>query len=275
MRAPVRPLRRTGASSFLAFTALLALAGCESCLKRVPIAEVDDLGYPSCETAPSETRVVTASRMRSGPTMREKDVVEDFRLEQRGCHYVATVHQEWERSVSDVEVIYDLDWKPLRAWKRMLLPAPSGHEPLVDIRRYELREEPATLFARTPGGVERYWFRGGRPVAVVGPGRGLLTPWIRAAHLAVGGQVRGPVLDFRRPVERVYEVALRRDPDRYEPSLRRTVRVYTVFGRESVFADETDTVIGDLAGLRPAASVRAPEPAPLPTPGPPDPVHTP
>ncbi len=32
----------------------------------------------------------------------------------------------------------------------------------------------------------------------------------------------------------------------------RTVRVYTFFGKETVFADDNDVVIGDLAGMRPS-----------------------
>jgi hypothetical protein len=59
------------------------------------------------------------------------------------------------------------------------------------------------------------------------------------------------------------------------PWLGRTVRVYTVYGRETVFADETDAVIGDLAGLRPHELAGTPVPTPMPMYGTPDPVHTP
>jgi hypothetical protein len=51
--------------------------------------------------------------------------------------------------------------------------------------------------------------------------------------------------------------------------------VYTFFGKETVFADDDDVVIGDLAGMRPADSVTLPEPTSLPTFGGADPVHTP
>ena len=53
------------------------------------------------------------------------------------------------------------------------------------------------------------------------------------------------------------------------------MRVYTFFGRETVFADEHDVVIGDLAGMRPSDSLTTPEPDALPEYGGPDPVHTP
>jgi len=53
------------------------------------------------------------------------------------------------------------------------------------------------------------------------------------------------------------------------------VRVYTFFGQDTVFADENDVVIGDLAGMRPDESLTTPEPSPLPTYGGADPVHTP
>jgi hypothetical protein len=91
----------------------------------------------------------------------------------------------------------------------------------------------------------------------------------------VGGRTTELVLDFRDMVESLEEAVLRRDPDMYEPSLGRSVRVYTFFGRETVFADEHDVVIGDLAGMRPSDSVPTPEPDAMPMYGEPDPAHTP
>ena len=88
-----------------------------------------------------------------------------------------------------------------------------------------------------------------------------MTAWIRAnPDLAVGESVSGPVLDFRELYENIDDVALRRDPDREEESLGRRVRVYTVFGRESIFTDDEGRVLGDLAGLRPSESLDTPEP---------------
>jgi hypothetical protein len=53
------------------------------------------------------------------------------------------------------------------------------------------------------------------------------------------------------------------------------VRVYTFYGRESVFVDERGMVVGDLMGLRADRAVKAPPPPALPMYGTPDPVGTP
>lgn len=250
-------------------------------MKRRPVAEVEEHPYPTCEGAPlpEAGEVLAEGTLRSGPRMRET-VVERFRVEKKDCVYVITVHQEWSRQIDDVEVVYDLDWRPLRAWKRMTIPGVSDEDGRADTRLYELRNDPPTMTRRAEGEVEHRVFQGrdveaGPVVAVVGPGRALLNAWIQAAQLEVGDIVRGPVLDFREFVERVDEVALRRDPDRREETLGRSVRVYTVFGRESVFADEDDFVVGDLAGLRDARDLETPAPEPLPSYGAPDPRGTP
>lgn len=208
--------------------------------------------------------------------MRERNVVERFEIRRRDCHEVVTVRQEWPLGIADVEVVFDVDGRPLRAWKRMTLPGTAAGENIEDIRRYELRTSPVTLKKRPPRGpVEFREIRGAAPVAVIGPGRGLISMWIRAAKLAEGEKVRGPVLDFRETIETIRDVTLRRDANRYEPTYGRTVRVYTVYGRETVFADENDIVIGDLAGLRPDALVKDPPPPVLPSRTAPDPIGTP
>ncbi len=250
------------------------LGGCESCLKRVPADSVEELEYPTCEdgsdAAPGE--LLHAGHLRSGPGMLER-VVERYEYRRRGCLVVLTVRQEWSHGVSEVEVVFDEAFRPLRAWKRMTLP---GADEVKDVRRYELRSEPATMTWRGAEGLRHFWFRGGRPVAVIGPGRGVISAWIKSQpDLEVGATVRGSVLDFRDLVERVDEVALRRDRDRAVPGLGK-VRVYTIYGRESIFADEDGWVVGDLAGLRPDAILDTPAPEPLRTPGPPaDPRGTP
>jgi hypothetical protein len=66
-----------------------------------------------------------------------------------------------------------------------------------------------------------------------------------------------------------------RQPDRHEESLGRTVRVYTIYGREAVFTDEHNVVIGDLAGLVPWDQSTLPAPPPMPTFQPADPRTTP
>jgi hypothetical protein len=243
-------------------------------MKRVPAESVEALPYPRCET--TEAEVLAEGTLRAGPRMADQDVVETYRFTREACRIVAKVQQSWSRGISEVEVVYDLDWTPLRAWKRSHTPVREGPPQLFDIRRYEMRTQAANVII--DGGREgrsQFWFRGGKPIAVVGPGRALLYAFIQRAHLSVGQKLKGPVLDFRNPVERVEPVALRRDPDRRDEVLGRTVRVYTVFGRESVFADEQDRVIGDLAGLVPAAMVSRPLPELRMPETPPDPIHTP
>ncbi len=252
---------------------LAAAGGCESCLKRVPAESVEVLPYPTCEGVDPDLpgEVIREGFLRSGPGSLEQ-VAEHFEYRRRACHVVLTVRQDWVHGVSEVEVVFDTSFRPLRAWKRMTLP---GIDSVVDIRRYELREDPATMTWQGEDGLRHFWFRGGAPEAVVGPGRGILSAWIKAhPELEVGDVVRAPVLDFRELVERVEEVALKREEDRDVPGLG-VVRVYTVFGRESVFTDANGWVIGDLAGLRPDAILDTPAPPPMRTPGPPDPRGTP
>jgi hypothetical protein len=265
------PLSLLARGAFVFF--LIALTSCEGCLPRVQVDTVALEPYPSCGDE-TDVEVLGEGYLRSGPTMREQTVSERWRLERRGCLNAMVVHQAWERQITDVEVLYDASWRPVRAWKRMAVPgAPPDGRP--DVRVYQLGDE-VTMRRSSPEGQQAYRVPGPSPVAVVGPGRALLTAWIRAAGpMEVGDVVRGPVLDFRRLVEKVDEVALRRDPDRDEPSLGGRVRVYTVFGRESIFTDDAGNVVGDLAGLRTHESLRTPEPPPLPEYGEPDPRGTP
>lgn len=247
-------------------------------MKRVPADDVTSYAYPRCEGGTEE--VLVDRTLRAGPRNPDQDVVEQYRFVRESCRIVATVTQTWSRSITEVEVIYDLAWKPLRAWKRTHIPVRDHAPRLFDIRRYELRAGAANvIIGGGEEGMSRFWFRGGAPLAVVGPGRGLIYAFIQRAKregtLAVGEKLRVPVLDFRNPVERVEPVTLRRDPDRHDEVLGRTVRVYTVFGRESVFADEHDVIIGDLAGLVPAEEVRTPIPTVLMPESPPDPARTP
>jgi hypothetical protein len=116
---------------------------------------------------------------------------------------------------------------------------------------------------------------GAKVGAVVGPGRGVITAWLQRAKLSVGGKTKELVLDFRDMIESLEVGTLARNPDLYEPSLGKTVRAYTFFGKETVFADENDVVIGDLAGMRPSDSLKTPDLPALPVYGAPDPVHTP
>ena len=113
-----------------------------------------------------------------------------------------------------------------------------------------------------------------KPEALVGPGRGAITAWLWQAKLAPGEKTHSITLDFRG-VEKVERAALERGPDVFVPNLGRTARVYTYFGKETVYADEHDVVIGDLAGLVPEAAAKGPRPPPMARFEPIDPVGTP
>ncbi|MFW5875579.1 MAG: hypothetical protein ACOCXM_02460 [Myxococcota bacterium] len=269
--------RRSRALLFLFFGSVAA-AACDDCRDRIPVESVPEKPYPSCGDGPlPEGELIGSGHLRPGPAMRDqKAVVERFEIRKRDCLYVVTVRQEWSLGTSDVEVIYDEALRPLRAWKRMLLPAAEDPVEEADIRLYELRNDPPTLAWRRPSGELEYRvLKGGQPEAVVGPGRGILSMWIRAARLEPGEKQRVPVLDFRKDVENVEPVTLMREQDQDEPGLGGRVRVYTVFGRETVFTDDRGIVVGDLRGLRPDESLDTPPPEPLPPVPPPDPVHTP
>ncbi len=255
------------------FSLAFCLLGCERCLPRHEVASVPSHPYPSCGEGPlPEGEVLDEGVLRNGPIM-QSQVVERFEVRRRDCLNIITVRQEWAMQVTDVEAIFDDQWRPVRLWKRMTVPGEEAST--EDIRLYELRNDPPTMVEQREGETVYREIRGQTPVAVVGPGRALLTAWIRMSDLAVGESTRGPVLDFRELFENIDEVALRRDPDRDEPSLGRRVRVYTVFGRESVFTDDEGHLLGDLAGLRPSDTLDSPEPDPVPMHEPPDPIHTP
>jgi hypothetical protein len=265
----------------------LGVAGCKR--KHVPVDSSPELGYPACRPdggADDQGVVVSSGRLRSGPLSVEKNVVERFELRRTACGYTFTSRQEWPLAIADVEVRYDASLTPLWAWKRMTMAGSKREDGNADTRRYELRtgdvfikrRDPAgevTLQELLPGGRARIP-EGAKLGALVGPGRGIITAWLQRAKLPVGAKTHDLVLDFRDMVESLEEGLLERNEDRVEPSLGgRTVRVYTFFGKETVFADENDVVVGDLAGLRPSDSVPSPEPPPLPTYGGPDPQHTP
>jgi hypothetical protein len=265
---------RLGGGALLA--ALLAtLPACRR--KHIPVASVPEIPYPTCNGAPipATGELVASGSMRAGPTSLDPNVVERYEIRHRGCVYVASVRQEWPLGTADAEVVFDEQWLPLRAWRRTTIPGSRRADGSADIRRYELRTPEVTVKRRGPEGVSYEIIRGGHPRAVVGPGRGLITAWIHRAHLREGERSREVVLDFREVVERVQEVTLRREPDMFVDWLGRNARVYTIYGREPIFTDEHDNVIGDLSGMRPAALVTTPAPPAVPMYGTPDPVGTP
>jgi hypothetical protein len=248
---------------------------------------VPELGYPSCGDAgpPDAVETVARGHIRSGPFSREPNVVERFELARTVCGYVFRSRQEWPLDISDVEVHYDANLAPTWAWKRMTIAGSKRADGNADVRRYDLRTGEVFIKRRDAAGelfLEKL-LPGGRMAlpsganvgAVVGPGRGIITPWLKSARLPVGGKTRELVLDFREMVETLEMATLERQADRFEPSLGKTLRVYTFYGRDTVFADEDDVVVGDLAGMRPSDSLATPEPEPLPTYGGADPVGTP
>ena len=279
------------------FGVAVVAASLASCKRHhVPVDVVPELGYPACDagvtaTGPADAganepgTIEAEGRLRAGPLSAEKNVVEAYTLRRTACGHVFVSRQEWPLAIADVEVHYDATFTPVWAWKRMTLPGSKRADGSASVRRYELRTGEVFIKRRDEGGamtLEKLLPGGRMPVpdgatvgAVVAPGRGVITAWLRREHLPVGAKTRELVLDFRDMVESLEEGTLERTEDLYEPSLGKKVRVYTFFGKETVFADETDAVIGDLAGMRPSASLSTPEPEPLPTYGGPDPVHTP
>ncbi len=244
--------------------------------KHVPVEKVEELGYPSCPTpASGHTEKVIAERhLRSGPAHADKGIVERYSIRERDCLTVVSVRQEWPMGTADVEVLYDKELMPLRIWKRMTLPGLPDAGEKADIRRYDLRTDPVSVKRRQMSGeIDFELLKGGRPTVVIGPGRGLISMWIKRAKLAVGQKVRELAIDVRA-LEKIGPVTLRREEDMVHDVLG-PVRVYTIYGREAVFADEQDVVVGDLAGLLPDHLNPQPAPPPVPLYGVVDPVGTP
>ncbi|MBX3276265.1 MAG: hypothetical protein KF729_38790 [Sandaracinaceae bacterium] len=253
----------------LALALALAALGCES--RRTALASVPEIPYP----VDGDDALVLARTLRSGPDMRQPDVVERFELRQAGEHRIVRTRQEWPLGTADLDVVYGADGLPLRVWRRTTMPAagdPVGHR---DLRVFGLGGPDVLVARRGPDGArEGFALHGARPRAVIGPGRGVLTAWIQRARLDVGGRLREPVLDVREAVAVIRDVTLERRAPRDVAGLGR-VRVYTIYGREPVFTDEDDVVVGDLMGMREASALAGPIPDPMPDPGPLDPREAP
>jgi hypothetical protein len=279
-------MRTRGRRRALLAVALACLAagpgGCKR--KHVAVDAVPELGYPSCADAGPDD-LVARGHIRSGPISNDQNVDERFELRLTPCGYAFHGRQESPGDVNDVEIRYDATLTPLWAWKRMTLamsPRPDG---AADLRRYELRTGEVFIKRRDPDGATTFehLLSGGRmpvPVgarvgAVIAPGRGSLTVWLKRAKLKVGDKTDDLVMDFRGALETLEIASLERTEDRFEPVLGKNVRVYTFFGQETVFADDEDVVVGDLSGQRPSDALSTPEPPPMPTFGGADPVHTP
>ncbi|MFO0678700.1 MAG: hypothetical protein U0169_19365 [Polyangiaceae bacterium] len=285
-------------ASLVLALAAMAEVGCKR--RHVEVATAPEFPYPTCVDGgalpgpyvafpfalgfvpdagasgrvPSDLSV--RGRLRLADPIVERGMIEKFEVRRDACLWTVSVRQEWSRQSTDVEAVFDETFTPIRVWKRMTIPGSSRPDGHGEIRRYEFRGPEVSIKAKRADGTEHLEvLKGAVPKAVIGPGRALLTMWMKRAKLAVGDKVREPVLDFREMVEVIQPVTLKREPDREEPSLGRRVRVYTIYGREPVFTDDDDVVLGDLAGLRPSETLTTPEPTPAPMFGVPDPVHTP
>lgn len=263
-------MRWAGTILTIASALVLSACECEGGPRRT-LGEVPSIPYP----VEGEGEVRFERTLVSGPDMREQDVVERFEVRDAGEHTVVRVRQEWAFGTADLDVVYDDALLPLRVWRRTTMPDASGQIGHRDLRVYDLRGEEVRMARRGPAGErEGVAIRGARPRAVIGPGRGLLTAWIQRADLDVGEQLRESVLDVREPLAVIRDVTLKREDDRNVPGLGR-VRVYTIYGREPVYADDDDVIVGDMFGLRPADVVGGELPDPLPDPGPLDPTELP
>jgi hypothetical protein len=266
--------------SCLVFAAALSFSGSLFGCKRfqrkhIPVESVAELGYPSCQgKPPPRGELIASEHLRSGPVHPDKQVVERYAIKRRGCLVAVELRQEWPLGTSDVEVLYDQNLLPLRIWKRMTLPGIERAGERADIRRYELRSDPVSIKMRSmEGQIGFEQLLGGKPKAVIGPGRGLISMWIKRAKLEVGQKVRELAIDVRG-LEKIELVTLLREVDMDHPELGH-VRAYTFYGRETVFVDERDMVVGDLLGLRADRVLKTPPPIALPQYGTPDPVGTP
>ena len=245
--------------------------------KHIPVDHVEELAYPRCagESAGAQGELVGSGHLRSGPTHPDQTIVEGFEIRQHPCLTAALVRQEWPLGTADLEVIYDAQGLPMRIWKRMTLPGLPDALAHADTRRYELRTDPVTLKKRKGAGpIEYEQLLGGRPRVVIGPGRGLLSIWIRRAKLKVGEKTRELAIDIRE-LEKIEPVTLQRERDIDDPKIGGHVQVYTFYGRETVFTDADGLVVGDLMGLRSHRVLRSKAPVPMPLYRPLDVVGTP
>jgi hypothetical protein len=241
------------AARALAAASLVALVACQP--KHIEVGEEAELDYPECQNLEADSGfvpgVVTTSALQGSEGMIEKGLLERFELRKMSCGYRFRGTQKWGGGHTEVEMIYDASWKPLRAWRRMSAPGPRGTEKL-DVRRYELRTPEPRIRKVTIEGVLGFeHLRGKFPEVFVAPSRGSIVPWVRSARLEQGQKMRLPALDFRERLEKMRDVTLKREADRYQQEFGRNVRVYTLYGREAYFFDEENNLLGDLAGMRP------------------------
>ena len=196
------PLWRRVVGVVLGLAFVLQAGACKR--RHVPVAAEPELGYPACGDAGEErtddAAVVARGHLRAGPLSQEKNVVERFELRRTTCGFMLRSRQEWPLAISDVEVHYDAGLTPLWVWKRMTIAGSRRADGDADTRRYELRTGDVFIKRRDAKGeltLEKL-LAGGRVTApqgaqvgaVVGPGRGVITAWLKRERLAVGQKVR-------------------------------------------------------------------------------------
>jgi hypothetical protein len=242
--------------------------------KHVPVHSLPELGYPGCDgKLLGRAHTLSETLIRSGPSHVDKSIVERSGIYDNACQVIFSSRQEWPLGTTDFEVVYDKQLLPLRIWKRNTVPMLPNAGQKADIRSIELRTSPAGIKRSQAGRISYEQLSGERPMAVIGPGRGIVSMWIRRAKLKPGEKVREPIIDVRA-LEKIEPVTLMREPDMLHSELGQ-VRVYTYYGRETVFTDEEDNVVGDLAGMRLDSTLKTPRPPAIPLFGLVDPVHTP
>ncbi len=262
---------RQGATPAAALLCLATLASCVE-MPRERVRSLADRGYPTCAEGAAAAQVDPVEReLRAGPGTTEQSVVETFSLAAAGCHVVYTGHEEWAMGALDLDIVFDADRRPLRAYRRSTAPGPQSPDARTDVRVFDLRGPHVELTRRAPlGEIEWLVYRAPSPGVIIATGRGALTPWIQRSHLAVGGRVRESALDIRESIEIIRDVTLHREDDRDDSRIGH-VRVYTIYGREPVYTDDHDVVIGDMMGLVPSNLVDRPRDPPVVTDGRPTP----
>ena len=242
---------------------VLSLIGCKR--QHHPIASTTALPYPVCDGPAEPTQVLASGILRSGPADTRMAIVETFRLEKRGCLFATVTRQEWPMQIADVEALYDASWKPLRVWRRHTSPISRRPDGSPDLKLFELRTPEVVITHKAEDAkVDHEILRfGSKPEVLIGPGRGAMTAWLWQAKLSPGQKTHATTLDFRG-VEKLERGALERRPDAFVENLGRVARIYTYFGQETIYADENDVVIGDLAGLVPDAIAKSRRIAPMP-----------
>src|SRR5262245_56668820 len=152
--------RQTG----VALVALSLLTACFE-MPREAVTTLTDRGYPTCGDGAAAASVEPVQReLRAGPVMTEQSVVETFSLASDGCRVRYTGHEEWAMGSVDLEIVFDADRRPLRAYRRSTAPGPHPAPARTDVRVYELRGPHVELWRRQPlGEIERLLYRAASP----------------------------------------------------------------------------------------------------------------